>query len=235
MKTLIRAPRPKKDRMKAILFDMDGTLIDTRDYIVKTINETYVEIGIAPRTEKEWMQEIRDGVGMRAYMRNKGIENRYDEFRETYTKNYSAGLSETKIIRGTDKLLEKLASEGIKTGIYTLAYRPMMQAALERFGLKIDCAVAKDDVEKPKPHPEQVLLLCKRLGVRPEETIAIGDLECDIQSGKSAGTKTAGVLTGFGTRKEFMRTKPDWVLESAIQVMGLKEARARALRTEGSG
>jgi len=222
MKTLIRVPRPKRIEMKAILFDMDGTLIDTRDYIVRTINETYAEIGLETRTNEEWVQEIRDGVGMKAYMRQKGIENRYDEFKDTYTKNYSAGLSGTKIIKGIDKLLEELDSEGIKTGLYTLAYRPMMNAALERFGLKIDCAVAKDDVEKPKPHPEQVILLCKRLGVKPEETIAIGDLECDILCGKSAGTKTAGVLTGFGTKKEFMRTKPDWVLESATQVIELK-------------
>ncbi len=208
--------------MKAILFDMDGTLIDTRDYIVKTINETYEKIGLEPRSEKEWVQEIRDGTGMRAYMRKKGIEGKYWEFKDAYTKNYSTGLAEIKLIKGIDKLLEELSRDGIKTGIYTLAYRPMMQAVLDRFGLKIDCAVAKEDVEKPKPHPEQVMLLCRRLKVRPDETIAIGDLECDIQAGKSAGARTAGVLTGFGTRKEFMRTKPDWVLENAAQAIGLK-------------
>ncbi len=220
--------------MKAALFDMDGTLIDTKGYIIGKINETLEEIGLEPRSEEEWIRDIRDGIGMRAYMREKGMDDKYGEFKQEYIRNYSEGLGEIGLVDGIEEMLEKLSMQGIKTGIYTLAFKPIMDSVVERFGLEMDAYVSKDDVEKPKPAPEQVILLSKKLQVKPRDCVAIGDMGCDVIAGKAAGTRTAGVLTGFGTRKEFEEVGTDWVLESASQVAGLRAGQEEALQTERS-
>ena len=186
----------------AVLFDLDGTLVDTAPDFVRVLNDLRLKYG-RPALAYD---EIRVAVsaGARAMIQVGFPEYALDspEFaalRQEFLDNYSLGLAqESRLFSGMEDLLTALESRNIPRGIGTNKPRIYSVPLLAGLALNERCQVlvCPDDVSQTKPHPEPMYLACNTLSVSPEHTIYVGDHIRDIQAGNNAGMKTIAV--GFG-------------------------------------
>ncbi|MDO9180057.1 MAG: HAD-IA family hydrolase [Agitococcus sp.] len=186
----------------AVLFDLDGTLVDTAPDFVRVLNDLRLKYG-RPALAYD---EIRVAVsaGARAMIQVGFPEYALDspEFaalRQEFLDNYGLGLAqESRLFSGMEDLLTALESRNIPWGIVTNKPRIYSVPLLAGLALNERCQVlvCPDDVSQTKPHPEPMYLACNTLSVSPEHTIYVGDHIRDIQAGNNAGMKTIAV--GFG-------------------------------------
>lgn len=207
--------------IKAVFFDVDGTLIDTKGAIGKVANETFEDLGIGQVDAGYFAGLLKRGLGLRYHLTEVAKRPElYPTAKEAFIRHYAEHIGEYKPFDGVQKLLEELKERGVRTGIFTSQHSEMLRLTLERFGLSVDLALSRDDVANGKPAPDQVTLLCGKLSVKPENALSVGDWTGDIEAGKSAGTRTAGVLTGLCSREELEKEKPDYIFE---KVTGIRD------------
>lgn len=198
------------DRVVAVLFDLDGTLIDTNDLIIESLNFTLKRhLGLeAPRHElvKHFGKPLRD------HFIEYGEEN-CDQMVEIYRQynitNHDALVKEYPSVRET---LVQLLEKNIKLGIVSSKVRRVVHMGLERFKLLdfFDCIICADDVKQHKPHPEPVIAACRILGSPASRSIMVGDSPYDMMSAKAAEAIPIGaswsnfnsdILIASGARK----------------------------------
>ncbi len=158
----------------AVIFDLDGTLVDSRlDFaaIRQEINASISEGKI-------------DGPILEALPslspQNRAITERILEEHER------RGVEEATEFPGAVRVLEELSSEGIRTAILTRNSRVSLEAILERFPFEVEATRTRED-GLTKPDPEPVRALCERLEVAPERTIGVGDYRFDLEAARAAG------------------------------------------------
>ncbi len=188
--------------MNAVLFDLDGTLVDTAPDLAYALNETLRHFGREPMPY-ELIRDVVSHGGTALIKLGFGIEPEADNF-ETYRQFlldiYKKNLCrESKLFDGMDKLLAYLEAQLMPWGIVTnkpsWLTDPLMQAMeLDRRAVSI---VSGDTCERSKPHPDPIFYACKQAGVKPEKCFYIGDAARDIQAGKAAGCKTVTALFGY--------------------------------------
>jgi 2-phosphoglycolate phosphatase len=186
----------------AVLFDLDGTLVDTAPDFVRVLNDLRLKYG-RPALAYDAIR-VAVSAGARAMIQVGFPEYALDspEFaalRQEFLDNYSLGLAqESRLFSGMEDLLTALESRNIPWGIVTNKPRIYSVPLLAGLALNERCQVlvCPDDVSQAKPHPEPMYLACNTLSVSPEHTIYVGDHIRDIQAGNNAGMKTIAV--GFG-------------------------------------
>jgi phosphoglycolate phosphatase len=185
-----------------VLFDLDGTLIDTAPDFIRCLNQLRQQYALAPLPAEEIRRSVSNGA--RAMVRvGFGLEPEHHGYVEKHTAFldlYEAGVAEeTTLFNGMDALLRSLESRSIPWGIVT--NKPVRFAAplIEALGLAARCAalICPDHVAQRKPHPESLLLACQRIGVDPRRGIYVGDHERDIEAGRNAGMHTIAVRYGY--------------------------------------
>lgn len=197
----------------AVLFDLDGTLVDTAPDFVRVLNTLRIKYG----REALPFETIRPAVsaGARAMVKVgfPEYELESDEFlklRQEFLDNYSHGLAEeSRLFNGMEQLLQTLERNNIPWGIVTNKPRLYSELLLVGLNLTRRChvLVCPDDVSQTKPHPEPMFLACKHLDVAPEKTVYVGDHIRDIQAGKNAGMTTIAVGFGYIVEGEDIK---DW-------------------------
>lgn len=186
----------------AVLFDLDGTLVDTAPDFVRVLNDLRLKYG-RPALAYDAIR-VAVSAGARAMIQVGFPEYPLDspEFatlRQEFLDNYGLGLAqESRLFSGMEDLLTALESRNIPWGIVTNKPRIYSVPLLAGLALNERCQVlvCPDDVSQAKPHPEPMYLACNTLSVSPEHTIYVGDHIRDIQAGNNAGMKTIAV--GFG-------------------------------------
>jgi len=193
--------------LKCVIFDLDNTLVDS-DLDFAAIK---AEIG-----SSEPILEYRAGCDERERRRIDAILSRHEE-----RAAKSCALS-----AGAEALLEFLSENGVRTALLTRNSRASVETVLRRHGMRLDCVLSRDD-SAPKPSPEPILLICRRLGIAPSEALMVGDFLYDVQCGQAAGARTMLV---HGPHRDKFTAEPDF------EVKDLREGRkviAGILRTEG--
>lgn len=181
---------------KAVLWDMDGTLIDSEPHWLKSERE------LAAKHEVEWSEE--DGkslVGLslsassQIFKDKVGLSLSTDEVIREWTNSVTEGLKKEIIWRpGAKELLKMLRRRGVKTALVTMSLRSMALQVVEAIEFDaFDVVVAGDDVIHGKPHAEPYLKAAQLLGVAPSDCIAFEDSISGILSAESAGTKAVGI------------------------------------------
>lgn len=210
-------------KIKGILFDLDGTLINTTPLILESFRHTFVELGLPVPSR----QELVAGFGLplrtavRAYMP--------DELVEQFCTAYSAyhRSQHDRLIQpfnGVRETLAEIAGRGIKMAVVTSKKRPMALRGLACYGLDqyIQTVVTCQDCEEHKPMPGPSLLAIKQLGLDGSDCIGIGDSPFDLQSAKGAGCLTAAVrYTSFDWNFILNEGKPDYVLNTMEDLVKL--------------
>ncbi|MCB1677084.1 MAG: HAD-IA family hydrolase [Halioglobus sp.] len=188
--------------LRAVLFDLDGTLVDTADEFVPAVQTLRAEHGRGPMDA----QRIRSSVsnGARGLVRL-GLELAEDtpEFeagRLRLLELYGESLGTlARPYPGIRELLQQLQQLDIGWGIATNKPRAYTEPLLARLGLQPQAGsvVCPDDVTERKPHPESLYRNCRELGCAPHEAIYIGDHRRDIEAGRRAGIYTIAALYGY--------------------------------------
>lgn len=185
-----------------VLFDLDGTLIDTAPDFIRCLNLLRVHHGMEPLPPETIRRSVSNGA--RAMIRvGFGLEPEHPDYLEKHTAFldlYEEGVAiETRLFEGMDAILRDLESRDIPWGIVT--NKPVRFAAplVAALGLAKRCAVVvcPDHVTHRKPHPEALHLACEHIGADAAKGIYVGDHERDIEAGRNAGMKTIAVRYGY--------------------------------------
>lgn len=189
-------------KLRAVLFDLDGTLVDTADEFVPVVQTLRSEHGLPPMDEAQIRANVSNGA--RALVRiGLGIEEGAPEFESRRLRLldlYSEVVGTmARPYPGIPELLLQLDAQNIRWGIATNKPRPYTEPLLERLNIQPPpgSVVCPDDVTDRKPHPESLYRNCKELGCAPHEAIYIGDHVRDIEAGKRAGMFTIAAAYGY--------------------------------------
>ncbi|WP_280769501.1 pyrophosphatase PpaX [Salipaludibacillus daqingensis] len=206
-------------KIDTVLFDLDGTLINTIDLIVASFMhtmETYypgeyvredVVSFIGPPLSETFMNLDPDKV-----------EEMTMTYREFNHKNHDDLVGE---YEGVKETLEQLVKQGYKLAIVTTKRHETAVKGLQLMNLEsyFPAVVALDDVTNYKPDPEPLNLALEKLGSSAERAIMVGDSEHDILGGKNTGTKTAGVAWSIKGKEHLQSYEPDVMLESMTDLL----------------
>ncbi|RLA41807.1 MAG: phosphoglycolate phosphatase [Gammaproteobacteria bacterium] len=187
---------------QAVLFDLDGTLLDTAPDFAIALNQLLARKERPPLTEAAIRAIVSNGsAGLIAHAFNCTEEDaEFEAIRSEFLEVYLDNLcQQTRPFPGIETLLKQLGAQGTPWGIVTNKPSLYTQVILDELKLQPapGSVVCPDHVEHAKPHPEPVLLGCKQLGSEPQHTIYVGDHRRDIESGRDAGTITIAAAYGY--------------------------------------
>jgi pyrophosphatase PpaX len=211
--------------MRAILFDVNGTLLDSREHIFWQYEQLTREFDGAPATRHEIssaMHGTADDV-LHTLVKNphvsfKTLQKRHDDLQQE-------ALKRMKLFNGVDELLPILRRIGFRMAAVSSGDHRIAEA-LDQTDIRhyFDIVVTDAHVLNPKPHPEGMLYALKHLGIEPAQAIVVGDTQADIIAGKQAGVaKTIGVLHGFGSPDMLRSAKADHLIEDIPSLLDVIE------------
>lgn len=185
--------------VKAILFDMDGVLIDSYDAWFNLFNSTLKNYSLKEISRKEfsknvWAQDFSVVTGR--YIAGKDVE----EVAKFYFSNFMNFKKYLKKIKNVKVLLGGLEKKGIKTAVVTNTYHEIAEELLNAVELYkyFDLILGGDDVDKAKPAPDMLLLACKKLNVEVKDVFMVGDTSWDKVAADKAKVKFVGYKLGEG-------------------------------------
>ena len=187
--------------LRAVLFDLDGTLVDTADEFVPAVQQLRAEHDLEPMEPERIRENVSNGARALVEL---GLEISVDapEFearRQRLLSLYAEVLgSLASLYPGIQGLLNRLDAMGIAWGIATNKPRPYTEPLLARLNIQPapGSVVCPEDVVDRKPHPESLYKNCRDLGCAPHQAVYVGDRERDIAAGKAAGMFT--IAAGYG-------------------------------------
>lgn len=207
----------------AVVFDLDGTLIDTLEDLKDSVNFALQKFGFPSRNLDEIRSFVGNGVKRLVYLSvPEGTDEATSEkcleiFKEHYKGN---SRNKTAPYDGIPEMLERVKAAGFKTAVVT---NKIQDAAIEIirsfFGDRIDVIIGQIDGVAQKPEPDGVWLALEKLGVSKEKAVYIGDSEVDCMTAHNAGLPCIGVTWGFRSREVLEDNKAEFIVESPEKIM----------------
>ncbi len=214
-------------KINTLLFDLDGTLIDTNELIISSFLHT-LEIYYPGKYQREDVIPFMGPTLMETFG---GIDvNKAEEMVAKYRAfNIANHDNIVTIFEGVYDTIKTLKESGYKIGIVTTKLSDVVNMGLRLTKLDefFDVIVALDHVKNAKPDPEPVLMALEQLGSSPEEAIMVGDNSHDILAGKNAGTKTAGVAWTLKGRDFLASLQPDYLLDNMSDLLTILEVEVK--------
>lgn len=202
--------------VKAALFDLDGTLVDSNEAVVWCVNELLRNLGLPAADPQEIIKLI--GIGLTPLLRQfmPDPEAHVLEYRRLYAKGFA---DKTTVFEGALELLTKLKTRGVSNGIVTNRNKELAAVIVGHFNLDgvIDTLVGEGDGLPLKPDPAIIYEACRRLDVAPADALMIGDTEIDIETGKNAGCRT--VLVDYDNNKS--PSGADFTVATLLEILAV--------------
>jgi len=220
-------------RIKAAIFDLDGTLIDSLQVYYKVINTIFKQVGLPPVKKETIFDIMREGKSPWNSLLPRDIENKDELLKrchaidnEIWTGIYE---KEADFFPKTGETLQGIKNAGMKIGIVTSGWEEndeIKKLLIKRdvYSL-IDVIITRTDVTKAKPAPDPILACIDRLGLIPQECLYVGDAPSDIVAGKAAGVMTVGVLTGVSDYERLEKEKPSLIIRDISELSDIIEER----------
>jgi len=208
--------------VKAVIFDWDGTLADTKKAVVRSFQKVLVEAGCLVSDE---FIERRVGIGTKRTLEEvlEECNVRFDdEMLEKLTREkirIQANLTNiVSLFEGAIELLQNLQGR-IKIALATMSSRKVVGKLLseKRIGGYFDVVVTADEIVKPKPDPEVFFVSAARLGVDPEDCVVVEDSVFGVRAAKAAEMKCIAVSSGAYSRVELRKEKPDIIVDALTE------------------
>ncbi|MEQ9395132.1 HAD family hydrolase [Haliea sp.] len=194
--------RPDPAALRAVIFDLDGTLVDTASEFVVVVQALRAEHDLPPLEPARICASVSNGARALVTLALGTVETDpvFEQQRLRLLELYGEVLgSSARPYPGIEALLAELAARGIGWGVSTNKPRAYAAPLLERLALQppLGSLVCPDDVSERKPHPESLLRNCRELGCEPQQAIYVGDHQRDIEAGLRAGMFTIAALYGY--------------------------------------
>ena len=212
---------------RAVIFDLDGTLLDTLDDLVNAVNASLCSCGFPPRTRNEVRSFVGNGV---AKLMERAVPvgcapemiaialARFKEIYATHCEEY------TRPYPGVLALLTALRAQGIRTAIVSNKFDGAVQTlATHYFGELIEVAVGEREAEgiRRKPAPDTLIHAMHTLGVTSADTVYVGDSDVDILTARAAGVRCISVTWGFCDRDYLIRNGAECFADDAEELRNI--------------
>ena len=209
--------------IRTVLFDLDGTLIDSVRLILDSYHHTLAAHGLPPRSDEEWLAGVGTPLTAQfaAWRDDPGtLATLIATYREYNLKHHDRMVT---VYPGVVEVVRTLKERELATGLVTSKNRSgaLRGLALAQLESLMDVLVCADEVENPKPHPEPVEKAVRLLGADPGTTVYVGDSVHDMRSGRGAGVRTAAALWGPFGRSHLEDARPDYWLERPEELLNL--------------
>lgn len=207
--------------IKLILFDLDGTLVDTVQDITDSLNYALKPSGTKSLTIGDTMEMVGEGISRlieKALPAEKG--HLKDKVTKRFLEYYSGHLTDkSREYPHVKETLENLT--GFKKAVISNKREDLSKRLLEELGLAVyfDLIIGSDTAGERKPSAIPVLYIISKLGVSPEESIIVGDSNFDVEAGKKAGVKTVAVTYGYRHRE--LLTGADYIIDDIRELVPL--------------
>jgi HAD superfamily hydrolase (TIGR01662 family) len=221
--------KQKKLKVAAVIFDLDGTLIDSID-IYFTIVENALKRLNLPAVSRNRILEAAESedfnwelVLPQDVLNRKAeiIDETWAVINEIAPQMFADNLE---LIQGAERIVESLSSNGLKIGLVTSTRRQYLETKmqpLKNAGVDtlFEAIITSDDTEKKKPAPDPLIICAQQLDIKPGDCVYVGDTTTDIKAGKAAGMRTIAVLTGFDEYQALETEKPDAIIENVQKLL----------------
>ncbi|HEX7890001.1 MAG TPA: HAD family hydrolase [Ramlibacter sp.] len=241
-------------RIRALCFDVDGTIADTDDHLVAQLAALIDKVpGVSGRRSEKLARQVVMGMetpvhGAYALLDRFGLDTPIDRLRSRirqvrkqgadpeHTRNPEA-IDEVphEMMAGVQEMLKKLAKLYPMCTIST-GGAPRVERFLEQYGVRelFTEVVGAQTTRRMKPHPEPLLYAAKKMGVDPAECLMIGDTTIDIRTGVAAGAQTVGVLCGFGMENELVAAGAGMILRTTSDLLAVLNPQEDKLKETAS-
>lgn len=213
--------------VRAVLFDLDGTLLDSLVDIANAANEVLAAAGFPPRSTDEYRRFI--GEGVKVLFRRALPESHSNEqtaarcaakFADIYSRHWSVN---TRPYDGIAALVDELTERGLALAVLSNKPQPFTEICVEKLLSNWNFAAvvgAREDVPR-KPDPTAALAIASQLQITPGEFLYVGDSGVDMQTAVGAGMRAVGVLWGFRQREELLAAGASALIERPLQLLEL--------------
>ena len=214
----------KKLKVAAVIFDLDGTLIDSVDIYFRIVENALERLDLPPVSRRKILaaaesEDFKWELVLPPEVLNRKeniIDDAWGVINEIAPQMFAADLD---IIQGADGILKMMSASGLKMGLVTSTQKhyletkmlPLKNAGVDKL---IEVIITSDDVDKRKPAPDPLIMCAQQLALKPSNCVYVGDTTTDMQSGKAAGMHTVGVLTGFDDYDSLNKERPHAVIDS---------------------
>ncbi|MCC7460673.1 MAG: HAD-IA family hydrolase [Proteobacteria bacterium] len=216
-------------KIELLIFDLDGTLIDSAKDLAVCLDLALKEDGLNRHTMDDLMARI--SIGSKNLLRELVNDDPHAERRvlDSYIRLYSEKMFDNTVLYpDVLKLLDLLKDK--KVALLSNKREQPCKVILNHF--KIDhhfkIILGGDSLPQRKPRPEPILHICKELDVKPENTLMIGDSPVDLEAGKLAGAKTIGILGGLTPEELMKKSEADIFLHQVRDLIALIELKSNA-------
>lgn len=224
---MLTSTKQHTQKIETLLFDLDGTLVDTAADFIAVLNDQLLNHGYSMLDEALIRNTVSNGskaLIQIAFGGNEG-EQEFEQYRTELLENYYQIVGDHAVLfPGMAEVLADCQIKNIPWGIITNKPRRFTEKLLEQLGLDNNCALVlcADDVSKPKPDPESMFLAAKTLNVNLNTSVYIGDHERDIVAGKAAGMVTVAAAYGYITQPlEFKNWDADYIIQHPFELKTL--------------
>lgn len=213
---------------KALLFDLDGTLIDSAPDLATAINLMLIELGYSAVTEAKVRPWVGNGArklverALRQTLQKKPEDDFIDAALKIFFHHYQRVLCDnTCLYPGVKEALQYWQSQGIAMACVTNKPARFTEPLLKHFALDefMPVAISGDSLPVRKPDPAPLLKACELLGVVVGETIMIGDSRNDVEAARNADMKVICVSYGYNHGEPIQNTQPDWLVDSLAELI----------------
>jgi phosphoglycolate phosphatase len=207
-------------KIKLVIFDLDGTLVDAYPAIIESFNFTMQKLGY-PKKEGS---VIRKAVGwgdenlLKPFVKEEDLLKALSIYRKHHKESL---LRKSKVFSGVFKVLDFLKRKKIKVAIASNRPTKFSLILIRHLGLDryVDYVLCADEIKHIKPNPYLLNKIMRYFEVLPSETLYVGDMTIDVEAGNSAEIKTIIVTTGSSSKKEIKRYKPFKIIKKITDLL----------------
>ena len=200
--------------IKAVIFDLDGVLLDNTSVIVEVFQEDARRSGIKI-PDKE---AIINTLGLPWMDMVEKLFGKDEKYKKIHCEVWAEYENKMKFMPGIEEVLDELKQE---KAIVTSKPKATAKRQLKDFIHYFKLIIAMEDTKTHKPHPEPLLKACNQLNIKPNETVYIGDYIKDFEMAKNAGASFIGILSGAMSKKEFERAGVKKLITSLSELPGI--------------
>jgi len=207
-------------RYPVVLFDLDGTVIDSGAIILASMRHATREVLGTEHTDEELMRAV-GGPGLEAQLAA-FAPDRVEELARVYRAHNEPLHDELEACLGMEDVLVRLHEEGRRLGVVTAKRRSTVELAFASVPLShlFETVVGGDETKRHKPDPEPLLLAAERMGADPDRTAYVGDSPFDVAAAKAAGMYSIAVTWGrIHDRARLEEAEPDAIVDSAEELL----------------